>query len=173
MVKNSSILGKTTIEILSKEKKGIQRFFLEKGKNNGLTAGILTFIVIFGLIGTSTLIMGCTSVGQPPEEAAIMQFIQHLNNKEYSQAADMAVNANNPTDIPTDSQKQGLIGLLSMGGARYDNVKILSKEKISDNQYVITTSQTVTSNLFGTQAQSTTTTRWIVVQLNGKWMIAV
>ena len=173
MVNDSTIRGKTMNGRLNKEKNVFRNYFTENGEKNGLGAGILTFIVLFGLIGSSAFIAGCTSVGQPPEEAAIMQFIQHVNNKEYSQAADMAVSSNNPTVIPTDSQKQGLIGLLGMGGARYDNVKILSKEKVSDDQYVITTSQTVTSNLFGTETQSTTNTRWIVVQLNGKWMIAV
>ncbi|GEM_PF-5828300 len=107
-------------------------------------------------------------------ENAVIQFLQHINNGEYSQAADLLVDSNTLQPL-SDSQKAYLTTTMENtlgpngGNIRINNITILSKQKINDNQYLITVSEMVSINSNGFQKTSGTAT---VVNVNGQWKLA-
>jgi len=131
---------------------------------------IIAGIVIVVLIGGILLY----SASSQPENAVI-QYLQHINNGEYSQAADLIVDSTTLQPL-SDAQKAYLRTTMeaTLGptgeNIRINNITILSKQKINDNQYLITVSLGMkSSNSNGFQTSSGTLR---VVKVNGQWNVA-
>ncbi len=131
---------------------------------------IIAGIVIIVLIGFSLLY----SVSSQPENAVI-QYLQYINNGEYSQAVNLLVD---PTTLQpySETEQEGSAALMKaiLGtiNFRVSNITILSKQKINDNQYLITASATTSGNLYGMTNQQTTSGTVMVVKINGQWKLA-
>lgn len=134
--------------------------------------GIVAIIGIIGVIAAFLLIGG----GQP--EDAVVNFLHALDNGEYSKAMDNAVN---PTTLKpySDSEKMQMITMLTLSygergeNVQIDDIRILNKQKVNDNKYMITVSAKYTAkSLYGSPSSETKTETIPVVKVDGQWKVA-
>ena len=116
------------------------------------------------------------SSGTPGD--AVVKFLQHLDNGEYAQALDQAVDPGTMQPY-TESDRSRMISMMQMTyGSRGENIqisniRIVSSSKVNDNKYMVTVTATYTTkSLFGTPSTDTKTETIPVVKVNGQWRVA-
>jgi hypothetical protein len=136
---------------------------------------VIGIVVILGIIAVIAAFLLMTG-GQP--EDAVVNFLHALDNGEYSKALDNAVN---PTTLKpyTDSEKMQMITMLALSygehgeNVQIDDIRILNKQKVNDNKYMITVSAKYTAKgLYGSPASETKTETIPVVKVDGQWKVA-
>jgi hypothetical protein len=150
------------------------------GKGGGMsTAGwtkLIAASVIIGLaLGVYILLFSGLFANQP--EDVVVQFLQHLDRGEYEQALDLAVDPVTLQPYTATEKAQTVAFAQVTYGKNGENIeisdiRIVSKEKVEENKYMITVSAKYTVNSFGyTNSQSQTETIPIV-KVNGDWKVA-
>jgi len=149
---------------------------LSIGTGSFLAGGKKTALVLIGIIAIIAIIGGFLLIsGGPQPQDAVVQYLQHINNGEYSQALSMMVD---PTTMQpySETEQEGSAALMkAMLGAinfRISNITILSSQRINNDEYLITASATSSSSLLGLTNQQTTSGTVTVVKINGQWKLA-
>ena len=149
---------------------------LSIGTGSFLAGGKKTALVLIGIIAVIAIIGGFLLIsGGPQPQDAVVQYLQHINNGEYSQALGMMVDPTTMQPYPETEQEGSAALMKAVLGAinfRVSNITILSSQKINNNQYLITASATTSSSLAGLTNQQTTTGTVTVVKINGQWKLA-
>jgi hypothetical protein len=148
------------------------------GSSKGGSAGgkkRLVFILI-ALIGVVAIVGGYWLIsggGSQPQDA-VYQFLQHLNNGEYNQCADMLVDPGTLQPL-SDTEKASITAKMEStfgpDGIKISAVKILSEQKVNDNQYLFKVSVTGTVNEYGMKETGTSVQTVTVVNADWQWKI--
>ena len=115
---------------------------LSIGTGSFLAGGKKTALVLIGIIAVIAIIGGFLLIsGGPQPQDAVVQYLQHINNGEYSQALGMMVDPTTMQPYPETEQEGSAALMKAVLGAinfRVSNITILSSQKINNNQYLIT-----------------------------------
>jgi PGF-CTERM protein len=148
---------------------------MKNGMFNGKISVIVRKIVISSLllsvIFIAAVFSGC--VGDDTPESVLEKEVKYIDSGKYAKLIDLYVNPDTLEPYSQEETKDVLQTLVVLVGPKGENIKvhefkIIKKEKITDEKYLITT---YTKATFMDETEEETETR-TVVKVNGKWKIA-
>ncbi len=131
---------------------------------------VFIFILLLSLIFMGVIFSGC--IGNKPE-SVLEKEAEYIDSGEYDKFIDLYINPDTLEPYSKEEKTEIVQTLGMLLGQNGENVKvqefkIIKKEKITDEKYLITTYVKVT---FMGETKEETDTR-TVVKVNGKWKIA-
>ena len=142
----------------------------------GFWAKLIAASVIIGLAVGLYLVLFSGLFADQPEDT-VVKFLQHLDNGEYEQALDLAVDPVTLQPYSATQKAQTAAFAQVTYGKNGENIQIsdihiLDKKKVSDEKYLITVSAQYSVNTFGYSQTKTETDTIPVVKVNGDWKVA-
>jgi hypothetical protein len=143
---------------------------IQSGRKKPLLVLLIALIAVVAIIGAWWILSG--GGGQP--EDAVYQFLGHINNGEYDRATDLLVEPGTLQPL-SENEKASLVhrleAMVGPGGIKISGIKILSEQKVNDNQYLIRVSVTGSMDHNGQQETATLAQTVTIVYVNGQWKI--
>lgn len=129
------------------------------------------------VIASSIIFSGCVKVNQDEPEDVLFSFAEYLDEGRYEKAWDLVVHYDTlePYFVGDPSDIEEMFGeMFGEKGEKIEihDLKVINKEKIEDDKYVITMSMKTTYD-DGTKVETEVGTgNFTVVKIDGEWKIA-
>ena len=144
---------------------------LFSGKMRVVMGKIIILSLLLSVIFIAMVFSGC--IGDDKPESTLEKEVKYIDSGKYDKLLDLYVNPDTLEPYSKEEKKEVIQTLVMLAGPKGENVKvhefkIIKKEKITDEKYLITT---YTKATFMDETEEETETR-TVVKVNGKWKIA-
>jgi len=132
---------------------------------------LMTIVVI-----TSSIIFsGCVKVKQDEPEEVLFSFAEYMDEGKYEKACDLVVRHDTLEPYfagdPSEREEMFIEGFGEKGEKIEIYVKVIGKEKIEDDKYVITMLIKTTHDEEGEVITDVATENYTVAKIDGEWKI--